>query len=90
MFDFSNYTINFYLCSMDELIFIILVLSVIQIIFFCSIIELIWPTHFFNKRHNIDAQLIRWRTYTEFFLKLRSNSLLLNFFNKTLFKYYKF
>ena len=48
--------------------------------------ELIWPTQFFNRRHNIGYTLIRYRTYTEVFLKLNTTSGFNKFFYKSIYK----
>lgn len=39
-----------------------------------TVVELIWPTHFFNRRHTSSPEYIRFRTYTETVLKLSSYS----------------
>ena len=43
-----------------------------------SILELIWPTQFFNRRHNINLQLFRFRTFVETFLKLKNSNYIMN------------
>jgi hypothetical protein len=53
-----------------------------------SVLELIWPTHYFNRKHNIGFKLYRLRTFTETILKLRSNTFTFNFFTRLLIKYY--
>nr|YP_010411978.1 Ymf56 [Tetrahymena rostrata]QBI37902.1 Ymf56 [Tetrahymena rostrata]QBI37946.1 Ymf56 [Tetrahymena rostrata]QGS65281.1 Ymf56 [Tetrahymena rostrata]URP31138.1 Ymf56 [Tetrahymena rostrata] len=35
-----------------------------------TVIELIWPTHYFNRRHTSSTEFIKFRTYTEVLLKL--------------------
>lgn len=38
-------------------------------------IELIWPTQFFNRKHVIGFSIIKFRTYTESILKLKNVSM---------------
>ena len=49
-----------------------------------SILELIWPTQFFNRRHNINLQLFRFRTFVETFLKLKTSNYILNISYKSI------
>jgi len=71
------------LCSLsystlfDDLIVIFMIYSFIKILLLSSLNELVWPTQFFNRRHNIGFQVFKFRTFTEVFLKLKS-------FNKSL------
>jgi hypothetical protein len=56
----------------DDLIVILMLYSFIKILLMSSVIELIWPTQFFNRRQNIGFQVFKNRTYTEVFLKLNT------------------
>jgi hypothetical protein len=51
-----------------------------------SINELIWPTQFFNRRHTTSYTFIRFRTFTETILKLRSYTSFFYLFNLFLIK----
>ena len=76
---------NFYsFCSLsystlfDDLIIIFMIYSFIKILLMSSLNELVWPTQFFNRRHNIGFQVFKFRTFTEVVLKLNnSNSFIL-------------
>jgi hypothetical protein len=77
MFDIlSLYTLDVHFYSILEDIFVVLMLySFIKLVLLSSLIELIWPTQFFNRRNCTNVSNFRYRTYTEFFLKLRNNNL---------------
>lgn len=66
--------INFYLFSFEELLIILFLFSIAKLIILCIVIELIWPTHFFNKRHNINFQTLKLRDFQSVLLKLRIKS----------------
>lgn len=74
IFDFS-----YYLTFSDELLVILFLLNISKLLFLSTVVELIWPTHIFNKKHVISYTSLRWRSFNEFLLKLRSN----NLFKKT-------
>lgn len=59
----------------------------IKLIIFGSIVELIWPTQFFNRKHSSSQQLLRFRTFTETVLKLRIKNYYYIVFNQSLLKY---
>lgn len=81
-FEKYNYFINYILVNLDELLLVIFLFSFTKMILMCSLVELIWPTQFFNRRHSISFQTLHWRTYTEFFLKLRKKLLVKNYMNR--------
>ena len=65
--------LDIYMYSVLEDVFVVLMLySFIKLILLSSIVELIWPTQFFNRRHLMGNTNFRLRTYTEVVLKLRS------------------
>ena len=69
----SKFDIYFY--SIMEDIFVVLMLySFLKLVLLGSIVELIWPTQFFNRRNSMGVISFRLRTYTENFLKLRSSN----------------
>lgn len=71
---FSN-KIDMHLYSILEDVFVVLMLySFIKLIVLSSLVELIWPTQFFNRRNSMGVTTFRLRTYTEVFLKLRSTN----------------
>lgn len=81
-----NFFFNLKLVSSEELIVIFLFYNFIKIIIFGSLVELIWPTQFFNRRHS--KSFNRYRTFTEHLVKLRSNNTNYNVFNVFFIKYY--
>lgn len=67
---------DIYLYATLEDIFVVLMLySFIKLILLSSVVELIWPTQFFNRRNSSNISIFRLRTFTETFLKLRSNNI---------------
>ncbi len=83
-FNFLDYKIF----SIDELISILLFYNFFKLLVFSSLVELIWPTQYFNRKNNINYRVFRYRTYTEFFLKLRNTSTFSKIFNKTVVDYF--
>lgn len=67
---------------LEEIIILFLFYNFIKIIIFGSILELIWPTQFFNRRHS--KKFFRFREFTEVISKLKINNNLYNIFNKSL------
>jgi hypothetical protein len=66
---------DIYFYSMLEDIFVVLMLySFIKLVLLSSLVELIWPTQFFNRRNSMGVTNYRLRTYTETLLKLRSSN----------------
>lgn len=83
-----NFYFNFKLMSAEEIIIIFIFYNFIKLIIFGSIVELIWPTQFFNRRHNSNFQFIRFRTFTETLIKLRSKTINYKIFNRSFLKFY--
>jgi hypothetical protein len=84
---FFNY-LDYKIFSIDELIAILLFYNFFKLLVFSSLVELIWPTQYFNRKNNINYRVYRYRTYTEFFLKLRNTSNFSKIFNKTIVDYF--
>ena len=65
--------LDVYMYSILEDVFVVLMLySFIKLDLLSSLIELIWPTQFFNRRNSMGVTTgLRLRTYTEVLLKLR-------------------
>jgi len=72
----------------EDVIVVFLLYNFFKYLIMCAMIELIWPTQFFNRRHNIGYQLFKFRTYTEVLLKLRGYSSFYYVFNYFFIKYY--
>ena len=85
LLDFFNY-FNF-LCWEDLFVFFFLY-NFFKFLVLNSVIELIWPTHYFNRKNNIGYKMYRARTYTEVLQKLRSTSSTHTVFTQLLFKYF--
>lgn len=84
---FFNY-LDYKFFSIDELITILLFYNFFKLLTFSSIVELIWPTQFFNRKNNINYKVFRYRSYVEFLLKLRTNNIFYKTFNKKLISYF--
>lgn len=59
----------------------------IKVIIIGSIVELILPTHYFNKKNNINNNL-KFRTFTETLLKLRPIEFKKNIFNNSFISFF--
>jgi hypothetical protein len=69
------------------MIVIFMFYNFIKLIIFGSIVELIWPTQFFNRKHSSAYQLLRFRTFTETIIKLRKKNYYYSVFNKAMIKF---
>ena len=84
------------LCSLsysslfDDLIVIFMIYSFIKILLLSSLNELVWPTQFFNRRHNIGFQVFKFRTFTEIVLKLKSANSYIFLYNYIFLNYFLF
>jgi len=76
--DFFNFYLNW---NLEDALVVLLIYNFFKYIIMCSIVELIWPTQFFNRKNNIGYQVLRFRTYTETVLKLRNYSSFFYLFN---------
>lgn len=85
-FNNVNFFINFKLISFEEIIIIFLFYNFIKILIFGSVLELIWPTQFFNRRHV--NKILKFRTFTEVLSKLRLNNNNYNIFNLYFMNYF--
>lgn len=83
-----NYYIQLKLFFAEEIIIIFLFYNFIKLLIFSSIVELIWPTQYFNRKHSSSYQLIRFRTFTETLIKLRPRYSNYSVFNKSMIKHY--
>lgn len=86
MLEYLNFFNYFKFFAWEDFVVVFLLYNFIKFLFMSAIIELIWPTQFFNRRHTTGYTLIRFRTYTETILKLRSYSLYSYIFNLFLIK----
>ena len=68
---FSLYSADVYFYSTLCDVFIVLSLYFFsKLLLLCSLVELIWPTQFFNRRCLNTVTFFRLRGYTEYLLKL--------------------
>ena len=77
MFNFLFTTsFDMYLYTVIEDVFVILMLySFLKLILLGSLVELLWPTQFFNRRSLVGISNFRLRTYTESLLKIIQSGL---------------
>ena len=71
---FYSFCILAYSNLFDDLIVILMIYSFIKLVLMSSLNELVWPTQFFNRRHNIGFQVFKFRTFNEVILKLKSSN----------------
>ena len=62
----------------EDLIIFGLIYNFFQLLILSVLQELLWPTHFFNRRLTIGYNFVHHRVFVEFFLKLY---LIVKFFN---------
>lgn len=89
--DFLNnfhFYLNTYLYNFDELLTILLIFNFFKLVMWSSILELLWPTQFFNRRNNIFYQSFRFRTFVEYNLKLNTVNLNFSVFFSKFVSYY--
>jgi hypothetical protein len=72
----------------DDLIVVSMIYTFVKILIMTSVIELIWPTQFFNKKHNISFQTYKHRNYIEVCLKLNQLNQFTLISNLTFLVYY--
>ena len=82
-----NFFINFKLFFIEEIIVIFMFYNFVKLLIMGSLVELIWPTQFFNRRHSSGFNLIKYRSFTETVIKLRRKSRFYKAINKILFKH---
>ena len=78
--EFFNFNF-FYNFIWEDLFVVFFLYNFIKYIIFCTINEIIWPTHFFNRKYIKSFNSIRFRTYSEYILKLSNYSKKFFFFN---------
>lgn len=67
----------------EEIVVLSIFYNFMKIIVIGSLVELIWPTHFFNKKNNV-TNLLKFRSFNEALIKLRPIDFKKNLFNKLL------
>ena len=70
MFFQGSFDVYFY-TILEDIFVVIMLYTFIKIILLSSLVELIWPTQFFNRRNSSGVVSFRLRTFTEALLKLR-------------------
>jgi hypothetical protein len=75
---FESYLLNifnfYFLSFFEDFLIVIMIYSFLKLLVLSVIHELIWPTHYFNKKHNVGYLAYRLRSYSEFLLKLKNNN----------------
>ena len=67
---------DIYIQALSEDLFIVVMFYVFfKFLLLGALVELIWPTQFFNRRHTQNILINKYRTFVEVLTKLRSNSL---------------
>ena len=70
--------------NIEDILVLLFIYSLIKYIIVSSINELVWPTQIFNKKHNINWNIIKFRSYYEYILKNKNynkyNYIFINFF----------
>ena len=93
LYEFLN-NINFVFFSklfmLEELVVLILFYNFIKLIVFGSLLELLWPTQYFNKKHSSDHLFLKNRTFVETVVKLRRKTRFYIVFNRAFFKKFFF
>ena len=69
----SQYDIYFY-STLEDIFTVVMLYSFLKLVLLSSVIELLWPTQFFNKRNVFTISTQRLRGYNEFFPKLMYNN----------------
>lgn len=54
----------------EQIIIFVFIYCTMNFLAWSTVVELIWPTHFFNRRQSSSQEFIKFRTYTEVLLKL--------------------
>lgn len=70
-FDWFNIFTNF---MWEDMLVVFFLYNFLKYIILCTMNELIWPTHFFNRKHSNAVSIVRFRTYVEYILKLDDSS----------------
>lgn len=67
--------------ALEDIFVVLMLYSFIKLILLSSLVELIWPTQFFNRRNSMAITGFRLRTYTETLLKLRLTNNTISYFS---------
>jgi hypothetical protein len=80
---------NFYFISFfEDFLIVLMIYNFLKLLVIGVIHELVWPTHYFNKKHNIGYSSYKLRTYTEYLLKLKNNNTFFYIYYMWFFKKY--
>lgn len=87
MIDILNINALYYykLFFWEDIVVVFLIYNFIKNLVVCLVVELIWVTHFFNRRLAVGYLTNRKRAYVEFFLKLRSKCVFNSSFSLAIF-----
>ena len=72
----------------DHMLSILMMYSFLKLVILSSILELLWPTHFFNKRNNFDLSYVKQKNFLESLLKITNSNPFVFTTNKFFIRYY--
>ena len=81
---------TFLMSYLNNLLLVYFIYMFFKLVLLSSMMELMWPTHYFNKKHNISLNKIKYRSFLEIFLKSMPNSPYFVTLNVALFRFFKF
>lgn len=76
------------LSFLEDFLVLLLVYNFVKFLLLSLILELLWPSLYFNKKNSSGYSLLRYRSYTEVILKLRNNTETYYLYNFLLIVYY--
>jgi len=77
----------FFFNYIDNMLLVLMLYFFFKSVILSSMLELIWPTHIFNKKNNFSYSLYKKKSFIEIFLKFKNYNSFLNILNKFFIKY---
>jgi len=88
VFYFLNWNNLIFLFNyIDNMLLVLMLYFFFKSVLLSSMLELIWPTHIFNKKNNFSYSLYKKKSFIEVFLKFKNYNSFLNILNKFFIKY---
>lgn len=72
---------------LDNMLLVLMLYFVFKSVLLSLVLELIWPTHIFNKKNNFSYVISKKKIILEVFLKFKNNNFVLNLLNTFFIKY---
>lgn len=72
----------------EDMLVVFLLYNFFKYLIVSIVVELIWPTQMFNRKHLIGYDVLKYRTYTEYILKLRNFTPYYSVFNSYYLRYF--